>query len=149
MDSRDLIIGEIQNAVSRLLGDSAAAVMRKAGSSASHKLWPDLPSGKTMEEAGALMSQAVKDLEGWGEFAVVGVDGDAVKIQFKNCYFAGLTEESGKPCGTQPICYFGFGLVEETIKRLTGIATKVELDRRDEGTGVCHETATARPVSSR
>lgn len=148
MDSKDLIIGEIQNAVSRLLGDSASAVMRRAGNSASYKLWPELPSGRTPMEAGAIMSQAVKDLEGWGEFSVVEVEGDAIKIQFKNCYFAGLTEESGKPCGSQPICYFGFGLVEETIKRLTGIAVKVEMDRRDDVTGICHEIATARPVSS-
>ena len=145
MDSRDIIIGEIQNSIGRLLGDSAAALMRQAGISASRKIWPDLPSGKTPEEAGKIMAEGVKQLGGWGDFAITGVDENGVaKIKFRGCYFASLSSDSGKPVGHQPICHFGFGLVEETFKRLTGIATKVELVRRDEGTGTCFETATPR-----
>lgn len=144
MDNKDVIIGEIQNAVSKLLGTGASAVMRQAGMSASKKIWPDLPSGKTPEEAGAIMAEGVKDLGGFGEFSITGVEDGVAKIEFKNCFFAGLSKESGQPVGHQPICHFGFGLVEETFKRLTGIAAKVELVRRDDGTGTCFETATPR-----
>lgn len=144
MDSRDIIIGEIQNAVGKLLGSSAAALMRQAGIAASRKIWPDLPTGKTAEEAGTIMAQAIKDLGGFGEFSLSGTDDGVAKIQFKQCYFAHLTKDSGKPCGEQPICYFGFGVVEETYRRLTGIATRVELVRRDDATQTCFETATPR-----
>jgi predicted hydrocarbon binding protein len=144
MDNKDIIIGEIQNAVSKLLGTGAAALMRQAGISASAKIWPDLPSGKTPEEAGAIMSEGVKGLGGFGEFSIIGVEDGVVKIQFKQCFFAGLSKESGQPVGHQPICHFGFGLVEETFKRLTGIVTKVELAQRDDGCATCFETATPR-----
>jgi len=144
MDSRDVVIGEIQAAVSRLLGDSAAALMRQAGISASHQIWPELPSGKTLEEAGTIMAEAVKDLGAWGEFSITGADDGVAKIQFKDCRFADLTKASGKACGEQAICNFGFGLVEETLKRLTGIATKVELVRRDDAERTCFETAAPR-----
>ncbi len=144
MDNRDIIIGEIQNAVSKLLGSSAAALMRQAGMSASLKIWPDLPTGKTPEEAGAIMADGIRDLGGFGEFCLPGIEDGVAKIQFKECYFARLTEDSGKPCGEQPICHFGFGLVEETYRRLTGVATRVELVRRDDATQTCFETATPR-----
>lgn len=144
MDSKDIIIGEIQNAISKLLGTGAAAVMRQAGIAASTKIWPDLPSGKTPEEAGEIMAQGVKDLGGFGEFSIVGVEDGVAKIQFCQCFFATLSKESGQPVGQQPICHFGFGLVEETFKRLTGIRAKVELARRDDGTETCFETATPR-----
>jgi len=144
MDSRDIIIGEIQNAVSKLLGSSASALMRQAGISASQKIWPDLPTGKTPEEAGEIMAQAIKDLGGFGQFALSGVEDGVAKIHFKECYFAGLTQDSGKPCGEQPICYFGFGLVEETYRRLTGITARVELIDRDDAQQTCFETATPR-----
>lgn len=144
MESKDLIIAEIQNAVSKILGDSAGVVMRRAGMSASKKIWPELPSGKTPEEAGVIMSNAVRELGTWGDFRITGVEDGVIKIEFKDCYFADLTGESGKPCGEQPICFFGFGLVEETLKRLTGMSTKVELSQRDEGAKTCFETATPR-----
>jgi len=144
MDNKDIIIGEIQSAVSKLLGTGAAAVMRQAGISASTKIWPDLPSGKTPEEAGAIMAQGVKDLGGFGEFSVAGVEDGVAKIEFKQCFFASLSKESGQPVGQQPICHFGFGLVEETFKRLSGITARVELDRRSDGTGSFFETSTFR-----
>ena len=144
IDSKDVIIGEIQNIVSKMLGSSAAALMRRAGISASHKIWPELPTGKSIMEAGEIMKAGIKGLGGFGEFEIVADDGGVAKIKFKGCYFASLTESSGKPCGQQPICYFGFGLVEETFKRITGIQTKVELINREEGAEVCFEAATPR-----
>lgn len=143
-DPKDVIIGEIQNTVSKMLGGSSAALMRVAGKSASYNIWPDLPTGHTILEAGEIMKEGVKALGGFGDFSIVGDKDGIAQIEFNGCYFASLTEGSGKPCGQQPICYFGFGLVEETFKRLTGIRTKVELVNRDDGTQTCFETATPR-----
>ena len=50
----------------------------------------------------------------------------------------------GLKVGEQPICFFGFGLVEETYKRLTGIESKVELVSYDSDHRTCHETCTPR-----
>lgn len=144
MENKDVVIGEISNAVSQMLGKSAGAVMRKAGMAASHRIWPELPSGKAPMEAGSLMAQAVEALGGFGKFAITGLDGATAKIEFRDCAFASLACESGKPCGEQAICYFGFGLVEETYKRLTGVQGKVELVRHDDARGICHETITPR-----
>ncbi len=143
-NSKDVIIGEIQNTISKMMGSSSAALMRRAGISASHKIWPELPTGKTIMEAGEIMHEGVKSLGGFGDFSIVADDNGVAKIEFKGCYFASLTEGSGKPCGQQPICFFGFGLVEETFKRITGVQTKVELVTRDDGTTTCFETATPR-----
>ncbi|MEA3265557.1 MAG: hypothetical protein U9P42_01250 [Candidatus Fermentibacteria bacterium] len=143
-DAKDVIIGEIQNTVSKMMGSSSAALMRRAGIDASYKIWPELPTGKTIMEAGEIMQEGIADMGGFGDFAIVSDDSGVAKIEFKGCYFASLTEGSGKPCGQQPICFFGFGLVEETFKRLTGIQTKVELANRDDGSGTCFETATPR-----
>ncbi len=145
MDNKDLIIVEISSAITSILGSSAAAVMRKAGMSASMKIWPNLPDGKSVEEAGEIMANGVEELGGFGSFKMVpGEDPDSGKIEFKNCAFAGMVQANGQPCGKQAICYFGFGLVEETFFRLTGVRPKVELVERDDGSSICFETATPR-----
>jgi predicted hydrocarbon binding protein len=141
---KDVIIGEISTSMSKLLGPSSAAMMRKAGMAASNRIWPELPTGKTFEEAGEIMSSAIDDLGGFGHFRVTGVVDGVAQIEFENCFFASFTAASGKPCGEQAICHFGFGLVEETLHRLTGIKTKVELTNRDDVKGLCCETATPR-----
>ena len=143
-DTKDKILVEIQKAITHILGNSSAALMRKAGTSASCEIWPELPSGKTIKEAGEIMKHGIDSLGDFGEFSIIAENEGVVSIEFKNCYFARFTEKSGKPCGQQPICFFGFGLVEETFKRLTGIQTKVELMNREDGTEVCFETATPR-----
>lgn len=139
MDNKEMIIGEISNAISQLLGSSAAAVMRRAGINASRTLWPDLDTGLNPEQAAKLMHDGVGALEGFGEFNLIPDGNGGGKIQFKDCAFASFREKSGQPCGKQPICYFGFGLVEETYKRLTGKRVKVELEDRDDMNCVCHE----------
>lgn len=145
MDNKDLIIAEISSAITSVLGSSAAAVMRKAGMQASLHIWPELPSGKSVEEAGKIMAEGVSALEGFGVFKMIpGDDPNSGVIEFKDCAFSGFVEASGQPCGKQAICYFGFGLVEETYFRLTGIRTKVVLVNRDDGTKICFETATPR-----
>ncbi len=143
-DAKDVIIGEIQNTVSKMMGSSAAALMRRAGISASYKIWPEFPTGKSIMEAGEIMKEGIQGMGGFGDFSIVSDEGGVAQIEFKGCYFASLTEGSGKPCGQQPICFFGFGLVEETFKRITGIQTKVELVKRDDGAESCFETATPR-----
>ncbi len=143
-DPKDIVIGEIQNTVSKMMGSSSSALMRTAGKSASYKIWPELPTGKTIMEAGKIMKEGIADMGGFGDFSIVGDKDGAAQIEFKGCYFASLTEGSGKPCGQQPICFFGFGLVEETFKRLTGLTTKVELVDRADGQKICFETATPR-----
>ena len=138
-DNKDVIIGEISSAISKLLGTSAAAVMRTAGASASHRIWPELPAGVSVEEAGNIMHQGVEQLGGFGDFRITGQEGEVVTIEFKGCFFATLRSTSGRECGEQSICYFGFGLVEETFKRLTGRIGKVELTRREDSSGTCFE----------
>ena len=56
---KDIIIGEIQNTVSKMMGSSSAALMRMAGKSASYKIWPELPTGKTIMEAGSIMKDGI------------------------------------------------------------------------------------------
>jgi len=144
MEPKDIIIGEIQNSLAKMMGSSAGALMRRAGMNASHKIWPELPTGKGIMDAGEIMKAGVQSLGGFGDFAIVANDNGIAKIEFTGCYFASLTKDSGKPCGEQPICFFGFGLVEETFKRLTGIQTKVVLVSRGEEKEICFETATPR-----
>ncbi|MCK5116240.1 MAG: hypothetical protein KAR44_06540 [Candidatus Aegiribacteria sp.] len=145
MDNKDLIIAEISSAITSVLGTSAAAVMRKAGRQASLHIWPELPSGKSVTEAGEIMAKGVSALGGFGDFKMVpGDDANSGVIEFKNCAFSSFVEASGQPCGKQAICYFGFGLVEETFFRLTGTRSKIDLVARDDGTKICFETATPR-----
>lgn len=145
MDNKDMIIAEISSAITSVLGTSAAAVMRKAGRQASLHIWPELPCGKTVKEAGEIMADGISALGGFGDFKMVpGDDPSSGVIEFKDCAFSAFVEAGGQPCGKQAICYFGFGLVEETFFRLTGIRAKIELMSRDEETKICFETATPR-----
>jgi len=143
-EPKDIIIAEISNTVSKLVGSSAAAVMRQAGASASRRMWPDLPEGKSVDEAGAIMQEGVKQLGGFGDFHLSSDGNGGAKIEFNKCFFASMTGQSGMPCGQQAICHFGFGLVEETLRRLTGQRMRVELVRHDSDTVTCYEIARAR-----
>ena len=143
-EPKDIIIAEISNTVSKLVGASAAAVMRQAGASASRRLWPDLPEGKSVDEAGAIMREGVKQLGGFGEFELKSDGNGGAEIQFQSCFFASMTTQSGQPCGQQAICHFGFGLVEETLRRLTGIRARVDLVRHDAEKVICYEIAKPR-----
>ena len=144
MDPKDIIVAEISNAVTQVVGKSAGAVFRRAGSSASQKLWPDLPSNLSAMEAGEVIRKGIKALGGFGDFSIVSEENGVANIEFKGCVFADYTSTTGVPVGEQVICYFGFGLVEETFRRLTGKQVKIELQKRDDGCGKCYETATPR-----
>lgn len=139
------VIANIQTSVTFMLGKGARATMREAGKAASRDLWPELPSGVSFGEAAHIMHEGVKSLDGFGEFNLRRQREDGVyEIEFKNCAFAQFTTSSGQPCGEQAICFFGFGLVEETMRRLMGKRVQVQLIERDENDCVCRETATPR-----
>lgn len=145
MDNRDVILGEIQLALDDVMGKASASVMRRAGMKASRVMWPELPEGLSSEEAGEVMAMGIEGLGSFGKFSITGEDQQGtVKIEFTGCYFATLAGHEGENCGKQPICHFGFGLVEETFNRLTGKRTKVRLTHHDPKTHTCHETATPR-----
>ena len=138
------VIAAISNSISFMLGRGSRAAMREAGKAASHDLWEDLPENASKEQVSQVMHEGVQALKGFGEFNIVGNDDDSYTIAFKNCGFSAFTETSGEPCGQQPICYFGFGLVEETLRRMTGQKFQVTLTKRDDSTGTCHEVAMPR-----
>jgi predicted hydrocarbon binding protein len=138
------VLANISNSISSMLGRGSRATMREAGKAASKDLWPNLPEHADPEQVAAIMQEAIAALDGFGELCIEPQADGSFKIQFKNCRFAQFTEKSGEPCGQQAICFFGFGLVEETLRRMTGTKMVVSLERRDEEAGVCYETATPR-----
>lgn len=145
LSPQEVVIASISNAITFMMGAGSKIAMREAGKQASVAVWPDLPSETSFEEAGRIMHEGIASLHGFGEFKLLsqGEDG-AYNIEFKNCAFAQFTPHSGQPCGQQAICYFGFGLVEETLRRLTGSKVQVKLVERDEACGVCYEQAIPR-----
>lgn len=90
------------------------------------------------------MREGVGGLGGFGDFQLTGDANGGARITFQNCFFASMSKQSGQPCGQQAICHFGFGLVEETLRRLTGTRARVELERHDPNTTTCYEIATPR-----
>jgi len=138
------VISCMSNSISFMLGRGARATMREAGKEASHELWPDLPDNPSPEEMASIMKAGVANLKGFGEFDLMPQGDDQYKIDFKRCSFSQFTEKSGAPCGEQAICFFGFGLVEETLRRMTGKKMVVKLTQRDDDTETCHELAVPR-----
>lgn len=145
LSPQQTVIASISNAVTFMMGAGSRIAMREAGKQTSKAVWPELPENASFEEAARLMHEGIASLEGFGEFKLTGQNDDgAYRIEFRNCGFAQYTQSSGQPCGEQAICYFGFGLVEETLRRLTGQRVQVKLVERDEACGVCRELATPR-----
>ena len=138
------VIAAISNSISSMLGRGSRAAMREAGKAASHDLWPALPENVSRDEIPKIMHEGVRSLNGFGEFHISPNSDDTYTIAFQKCGFSAFTEASGEPCGQQPICFFGFGLVEETLRRLTGKKFQVALTERDDQTETCHEIATPR-----
>lgn len=139
------VIACISNSVSSMLGRGSRAAMREAGKAASKEIWPELPENASFEEAARIMHEGIAALEGFGDFNLKAQREDGgFEIEFKNCGFADYTNESGEACGEQAICFFGFGLVEETLRRLIGKKFQVKLVERDDGCGMCREEAIPR-----
>jgi len=145
LSPQETVIASISNAVTFMMGVGSKVAMREAGKQASNAVWPDLPENASFEEAARIMHDGIASLEGFGEFKLTQQNEDgSYNIEFQNCGFAQFTAQSGQPCGEQAICYFGFGLVEETLRRMTGKKVQVKLIERDDACGVCHEQAIPR-----
>jgi len=145
LSPQETVIASINNAVTFMMGAGSKVAMREAGKQASKSVWPTLPENASFEEAAGIMHDGIASLEGFGEFNLTGENDDgSYEIEFKNCAFSQFTGQSGQPCGDQAICYFGFGLVEETLRRLTGKKVQVKLMEREEACDVCHEKAIPR-----
>lgn len=141
----ETVVASISSAVTFMMGAGAQIAMREAGKQASTSVWPDLPENVSFEEAARIMHDGIASLNGFGDFQLTRQEEDGTcAIEFTNCGFAQFTTQSGKPCGEQAICYFGFGLVEETLRRLMGKKVRVVLIERDDACGVCHERAIPR-----
>jgi len=142
LSPQETVIASINNAVTFMMGAGSKIAMREAGKQASKSVWPSPPENASFEEAARIMHDGIAALEGFGEFNLTRENDDgSYEIEFQNCAFAQFTGQSGQPCGDQAICYFGFGLVEETLRRLTGKRVQVKLIERDDACGVCHEKA--------
>ena len=137
------IISSTNQSLSKLLGTSAGAVMRQAGIIASRELFPDLPSGLSMEEAMKVVIEGVESMKDFGDIKVSEAADDSVNINFHNCFFSTIIGESGLECGKQAFCFFGFGLVEETMRRITGRKIRVIFNSRDDENSKCNETISA------
>jgi len=145
LSPQETVIASISNAVTFMMGAGARIPMREAGKNASSAVWPELPENASFEEAARIMHEGIAALKGFGDFKLTQENEDgSYNIEFRNCGFAQFTEQSDQPCGEQAICYFGFGLVEETLRRLTGQKVQVKLIERDDGCGICHEQAIPR-----
>lgn len=145
LSPQEIIIASISNAITLMMGAGSKITMREAGKQASTSVWPELPSNASFEEAERIMHEGIAAMQGFGDFRLTKQNEDgSYSIEFKDCAFAQFTPNSGQPCGQQAICYFGFGLVEETLYRLTGKKVQVKLIERDDACGVCHEQATPR-----
>jgi predicted hydrocarbon binding protein len=145
LSPQETVIASISNAVTFMMGAGSKIAMREAGKQASRAVWSSLPEKVSFEEAARIMYEGIASLEGFGEFQLTQENDDgSYEITFKDCGFAQFTTQSGQPCGEQAICYFGFGLVEETLFRMTGKKVQVKLIERDDACGVCHERAIPR-----
>lgn len=144
IDPRNIIIAKISGGLSDMLGAVGAhAAMRSSGASTSEFLWPDWPDALAPEEACDLLSESLKNV-GIFDNVRMRVDGELIRIEVKGCEFSHLGNFESSPIGERSVCFFGFGLIEKSLKRLTGKAYRIALERRDDVQDVCFETATPR-----
>ncbi|GAA0683025.1 hypothetical protein GCM10009104_05070 [Marinobacterium maritimum] len=67
-----------------------------------------------------------------------------MQIRIKGCEFNHLGQVESSPVGQRSICFFGFGLIEKSLERLTGRQFRVELLHHDADEDCCHEIARLR-----
>ncbi|MFH0926780.1 MAG: hypothetical protein V1872_14300 [bacterium] len=130
----------MHKALIQTVGKSDLAVMRKAGNNGSGIFFPNLPSNLSLVEASKKLEEGVSSLEVFGELKVAKVEGLTVKVEFCDCLISRILKDAGFECGTQAPCYFGFGLVDETLKRLTGKKCTMSFDSHDTGKKLCFES---------
>lgn len=143
-DPRNIILARISTGLSEMLGSMGAhATMRDMGTHSSAELWPDWPTNVPEDEACALLQEALSNI---GIFRKVEMspEGDRVNILIHGCEFNQLGQIESHPVGERAICFFGFGLIEKSLERLTGKQYRVELKAHDADNDTCHEVASFR-----
>jgi len=141
IDPRNVILARISTGLSDMLGSMGAhATMRDMGTHSSTELWPDWPSNLPLDEACSLLQEALSNIGMFKKVTMIP-DGDQVKIQINGCEFNKLGQIESHPVGQRAICFFGFGLIEKSLERLTGELYRVELQHHDAETDTCHEVA--------
>lgn len=141
IDPRNVILARISTGLTEMLGRMGAhATMRDMGTHSSEELWPQWPDNLTAEDACDLLGDALSNI---GTFDQVDMkpEGDAVAIRIKGCEFNHLGQVEASPVGQRSICFFGFGLIEKSLERLTGNQYRVELIHHDAETDTCKEIA--------
>jgi hypothetical protein len=117
--------------------------MRDSGRATSDFLWTDWPSNLGTEEACSLLSESLGRI---GVFSAVELkpNGDDILIEVKGCEFAHLGNFESTPIGARSVCFFGYGLIERSLERLTDTRFRVSLESRDEASDTCFEIAVQR-----
>ncbi len=142
-DPRNVIIARISAGLTDMLGAVGAhATMRDSGRSSSDFLWAEWPSDLGAEEACALLADSLSHA---GLFSSVSMkpEGNNILIEVRGCEFAHLGDFEQADPGKRSVCFFGYGLIERSLERLTGRRFRVQLVQRDEGTDTCFEIAKA------
>lgn len=141
VDPRNIILARISTGLSEMLGQMGAhATMRDMGTHSSAELWPDWPANLNITEACTLLSDALSHI---GTFDSVNLApaGDNIRINIKGCEFNRLGKIEANPVGERSICFFGFGLIEKSLGRLTGNQYRVELVHHNTEQDTCEEIA--------
>jgi len=141
VDPRNVILARISTGLTEMLGRLGAhATMRDMGTHSSKELWPDWPENLPPADACNLLSDALSNI-GTFEKVEMAPEGESVKITIKGCEFNHLGQVEASPVGQRSICFFGFGLIEKSLERLTGNQYRVELIHHDAEQDTCHEIA--------
>ena len=145
VDPRNVVIARISAGLSDMLGDvGARSSMRASGRASSDYLWEAWPEHLAPEEACDLLSEALGKI---GMFQTVRLkpanDGN-VAIEIQGCEFSRMGTIEAAPVGERSICFFGFGLIERSLERLTGQKFRITLDHHDASSGTCFEIAQLR-----
>ncbi|MBV0934408.1 hypothetical protein [Marinobacterium weihaiense] len=141
VDPRNVILARISTGLSDMLGQMGAhATMRDMGTHSSHELWPDWPENQNIDDACTLLSDALSRI---GTFDSVNLTpaGENIRIDIKGCEFNRLGKIEANPVGERSICFFGFGLIEKSLERLTGHHYRVELVHHNAEQDTCEEIA--------
>lgn len=143
IDPRNVIIARISSGLTDMLGAVGAhATMRDSGRASSDYLWADWPSNLGAEEACTLLADSLSHA-GLFSSVVMKPHGDDIQIEVKGCEFAHLGDFEQAPHGKRSVCFFGYGLIERSLERLTGRRFRVQLVQREEATDTCFELAKA------
>ena len=144
IDPRNVVIARISTGITDMLGAvGARATMRDAGRNSSDYIWTDWPSNLSPDEACGLLSEALTKV---GIFTAVEMkpDGENLAIKINGCEFSRLGNFDSAAIGERSVCFFGFGLIERSLQRLTGQQFRVSLERHEASTGTCFEVAQLR-----